>query len=407
MSQEYYTVLARTMEAVGRDHAQMRMMIYKFARSELRRELFQRKNIRWIEMKQQITALEQAIERIEADVVGNTLRLTYSPAGAVKQKAAAAPTSTAVVVRQNSSMPPVAVRYERNIPPPAVEIYPPERDWPHPALSAVRPEPTRPARPIRSAFWSIVQLVVAVVLGVALFNVFENHPEVLHSAARYIPQSVLHKFTALNGESPKAPAPPASAPSREPEPPFDARLSPGPQLGDIPIPKSYGVYAVVEGKLVDLQSLPIKVPDQRVAISAMIPTPSSTALADGRLQFVGFRRDLASRAPDRVQVRIVARVMHALTFDPAGKARKVGVEKSWAVRGNSYELKVAPVNGSGEMIVIRPEDPEFVFPSGRYALLLNGEAYDFSVDGPITDTAQCLERTDALNAPVYTECRSP
>ena len=41
----------------------------------------------------------------------------------------------------------------------------------------------------------------------------------------------------------------------------------------------------------------------------------------------------------------------------------------------------------------------------RYALALKGVGYDFTVDGPVTDIASCLERTDALGAPIYTECR--
>ena len=57
------------------------------------------------------------------------------------------------------------------------------------------------------------------------------------------------------------------------------------------------------------------------------------------------------------------------------------------------------------MILIRPADADFSFPAGRYALVLKAAAYDFSVDGPITDLAQCVERTDGLNAPSYTQCR--
>jgi len=38
-------------------------------------------------------------------------------------------------------------------------------------------------------------------------------------------------------------------------------------------------------------------------------------------------------------------------------------------------------------------------------LVLKGVGYDFTVDGATTDIAHCLERTEALNAPVYSECR--
>ena len=174
----------------------------------------------------------------------------------------------------------------------------------------------------------------------------------------------------------------------------------------MPVPSAYGVYAVSHGKLTDLQTLPIRVPDQRVGISALFSMPSESTLPDGHLQFIAFRRDLANDAPDRVMVRVVARVMHALTFDAAGHPKLVNVESSWAVRSNNYEMQVAPVNGNPEMILIRPQNPNFMFPAGRYALVLPGASYDFTVAGRITDTAQCLERTDALNMPVYTECPS-
>jgi hypothetical protein len=178
-------------------------------------------------------------------------------------------------------------------------------------------------------------------------------------------------------------------------------------LPDIPIPTAYGVYAVSNGKLTELDLLPIKIPDQRIAISTLISTPSRSHLPNGQLQFVVFRRDLATDAPDRVAVRVVAQIVRALTFDTAGKAVITNVEDSWVVRSNSYQLRVAPVPDHPEMISIRPEQPEFSFPAGRYALALKIGAYDFTLDGPISDAAHCLERTDTVNAPVYTECRKP
>jgi hypothetical protein len=59
------------------------------------------------------------------------------------------------------------------------------------------------------------------------------------------------------------------------------------------------------------------------------------------------------------------------------------------------------------MMIIRPDPADIVLPAGWYALVLKGFAYDFIVDGPVTDSAHCLERTDALTSPVYTECRNP
>ena len=77
---------------------------------------------------------------------------------------------------------------------------------------------------------------------------------------------------------------------------------------DIPLPTEYGVYAIANGQLTELDLLPIRAPEQRVAVSASISTPSRVHLPSGRLQFVIFRRDLVTNAPDRVSVRVVARV---------------------------------------------------------------------------------------------------
>jgi hypothetical protein len=43
------------------------------------------------------------------------------------------------------------------------------------------------------------------------------------------------------------------------------------------------------------------------------------------------------------------------------------------------------------MLMIRPDNPNFVFPAGRYGLVIKGQAYDFTVAGPVTEPAQCPE----------------
>jgi hypothetical protein len=173
----------------------------------------------------------------------------------------------------------------------------------------------------------------------------------------------------------------------------------------MPVPSTYGVYAVSDGKLVDLDLLPTKVPDPRIAISSSIAVPSHVHLPAGQLQFVVFRRDLVNNMPDRVELRVVARVVRALTFGSAGRPTITDVTGSWVVRSNSYQMRVAPVDDHPEMVLLHPERAEFVFPAGRYALVLKNLAYDFTLDGPLTDAAHCLERTDAPPSPIYTECR--
>jgi hypothetical protein len=60
-----------------------------------------------------------------------------------------------------------------------------------------------------------------------------------------------------------------------------------------------------------------------------------------------------------------------------------------------------------EMLLVQPENADFVLPPGRYVLVLKDQGYDFTVAGTVTDLAQCLERTDAANGEFYSECQKP
>jgi hypothetical protein len=142
-------------------------------------------------------------------------------------------------------------------------------------------------------------------------------------------------------------------------------------------------------------------------MSTPVQTPSRTVLPDGRIAFIVFRRDMTVSAPDRVAVRVIAKVTRGMTFNTAGRASTTSLDDQWAIRSTSYDLRVAPLSDNPEMLLLRPENTDFVFPAGRYGLVLKGQAFDLSVDGPITEPAQCLERVAAANGNFYSECRSP
>jgi len=180
-----------------------------------------------------------------------------------------------------------------------------------------------------------------------------------------------------------------------------------PQLPALPLPHAHGVYAISNGEIHELEALPGRVPDQRVFMSWAISAPSRKILPDGKIVFVTFRRDLATNPPDRTTVRIIAKIIRAGTFDTAGVANAATVGDTWAIRGISYGLRVAPLRENPEMLVMRPENSDFVFPAGRYGLMVKGRAYDFTVAGPITAAAQCLERIEAARGTFYAECQSP
>jgi len=172
-----------------------------------------------------------------------------------------------------------------------------------------------------------------------------------------------------------------------------------------PLPSVYGVYAVSGGQLIELDPLVGRVPD-KVFMTSPISTPSRTRLADGRIGFIVFRRDVANSPPDRIAVRVIAKIKQSLKFSHNGKAETARLDDVWTVRNISYDFRVAPIRENSEMLLLRPENPEFEFAPGRYALVVKGQAYDFTVAGEITETAQCLERTEAANGTFYSECRT-
>jgi hypothetical protein len=172
----------------------------------------------------------------------------------------------------------------------------------------------------------------------------------------------------------------------------------------IPLPTDYGIYAISDGALSELHLLGTQVPDKRIAMSTPLSEPSRTVISDGKAKFVIYRRDLVSSAPDRIEVRVVARVVRAIKFDPNGKPVFSPVSDAWNIRNLSYELRVRPIGESPEMMLVQAENPDFTLPSGRYILVLKNEGYDFTVGGNVTDPSQCLERTEAANGIFYSGC---
>ena len=172
------------------------------------------------------------------------------------------------------------------------------------------------------------------------------------------------------------------------------------------LPSLYGIYAINSGRLFELQALPGQAPDPRIAVSGAIPRPSHTVLPDGRVAFLLFRRDMATNIAERVQIRIIAKLRRPMT-SPAAEQRTAGADDAWTIRNIAIDFRVAPVDSNKEMVLLVSEKSDFTFSPGRYALILKGQAYDFTIAGPITDPAQCLERVEAANGGFFHECQSP
>jgi hypothetical protein len=174
----------------------------------------------------------------------------------------------------------------------------------------------------------------------------------------------------------------------------------------LPLPDSYGFYAVSDGQVTRLESLHIRVPDSRIALPGLISRPSLAILPNGRLFFIAYQRDLATNAPDTASIRIVAQVRDVLSFGETGTPKVTPVADTWAIRAVSVDLRVAPVPENREMLVIQASDPNLSLAPGRYMLVFNNQAYEFTVEGEVSDSAHCLERTETQNGDVYTECRA-
>jgi hypothetical protein len=171
-----------------------------------------------------------------------------------------------------------------------------------------------------------------------------------------------------------------------------------------PLPTSFGIYVLNDNKLTELETLPINVPDPRVALSAEIKNPSTVTISDHKPAFILFRRELLNNAP-KVILRVIARMTQE-TKIVNGKPVIAKVEGSWRVRDISRELKISPIAGQREMLIARLDDGVSL-PAGRFALVVNRLGYDFTIDGPMQAPEFCLEGFDTANGTVFTQCRAP
>ena len=259
MQQDYYSVLASVIMASARDDPRLRRMIYELARSKLRQQLaWETRELSNSERAQQLLALETAIEEIEADLAKNIRRRTYS--------------GTNILAPVTHS---------------PIEVMLPARHLSSLSEARQRIPAEHTARPTSSIFRWVLPLVAAAILGVAIYVTIERglreEPQSKVEADQNIPDNSISSYQSA-----------------------------------IPIPGAYGVYALTNGQLTELEPLPIKVPDQRVF--GAISTASKTKLPNGRIQFIVFRRDQVNNAPEKVVVRVVAQVMHASASSRKGVA---------------------------------------------------------------------------------------
>ena len=271
-----------------------------------------------------------------------------------------------------------------------------------------RPPPVAP-KPAGRGFLigiGIVSQVVVVLLAGAAFYVamwgrggLPLAIQSLVAATRQLPADPVGAPVATEVASPAGDATAAAA-SVAPTPPAPA----------FPRPTAYGIYAISDNRLIELEQAATAPVDPRTRSTLAIAKPSRTVITDPKLTFVAYRRDLISSAPDKVPVRIAARIAKQMTFDGAGKAVTAppSPTETWLVRDQGLRSAgFARAREPRKWVLLRPDGDDFSFPAGRYELVLGGQNYDFAIAGPVTDPAQCVEGVATGRGPVFYECRTP
>jgi hypothetical protein len=182
-------------------------------------------------------------------------------------------------------------------------------------------------------------------------------------------------------------------------------VAPAPPPSTRVLPTDYGIYALIDDKsLAELNATGVMAPDMRIAISPEFKKPDRPHLPNGRVKFIVFRRDAANVIPERVEVRVVAKIAREFSTDAAGK-NLGGGEDVGVIRNFSYPFRVSPIPGKPEMYELHTGDSGLELAPGHYVLSLGPQAYYFQVDGEITDPRQCLERVVAGNGTFYAPCK--
>ncbi|TFV73699.1 hypothetical protein E4K64_21050 [Bradyrhizobium frederickii] len=380
----FIRLLSSRIRAVSDDPQQMREIVYELARVKLL-EQFTHADAR--ESRELLQVLERAIKEVER---------SFARSGeAEPQNVVAAPAVPVPPPVPTPAPPPVPSPSASAAAPTAKDAGAPHR----PVAPPQSPDPPKRGR----AFTYLVRLaVILLLIGGG------------STAAVYWPRlrSALSQMAPPPDRAPNSPAsqPSASPPSavgeaveRTPDSLKEPAQAAHPSM---PLPTTFGVYALNEGQLHELKSVPGKIPDRRVAISAAITTPSATTLMDGDVKFIVFRPDGGVDASG-TEVRVVAKVSRAMGVDASGKASMVSAGDSWVIRSMSYPYKVGPVDDQPRMLLLQPEQDGFTLAPGRYVVVIKGMGYDFTVAGTVTDPNQCVERINAANGAFYSPCPPP
>jgi hypothetical protein len=445
---DYYAVLKRKIRDASEDPAKMREVVYEAARLALRRQVnAQQPPLDSVETERHMGELEDAIARLEADAAGLDALDNRSPGEAVAADHEVSRPSQAGPAQSGEDAafftvgdpqiwgPPRAAPPDRAASREPIPV--PDRarrsaylvnpgDFVNPKMTPrVRPAPHSRAHLVVPGLKITFQVAVAT-LAVAAFCVamwgrsspVQTAGEMQPAAARtssvrpVSPPEEIADGTSAFAPAPLAAAPLATAPptaaAPDTAPLATAPLPAAPAEAALPFPRpaAYGVYAIRDNQLIELEQVQATPVDPRTPDQLQIVKPGRIVSATAKLTFVVFRPDLISGAPEKVSVRIAARIAHTMNFNSAGKAVvTTPATDTWLIRDQGYDLRAMPMRESAEMVMLRLENAEFAFPPGRYELMLGAQAYDFVIAGEVTDPAHCVEGIVTVRGLAFYECK--
>jgi hypothetical protein len=383
---DYYSILLEAINATKQNSAQLRALVYERARFNLKRDvLFGYSPIGLADAVRQVDEFERAVARIEANAVDDRSNLLYLEHPYRDHD------EPADIAHENDGMHGTAV-----------QVLPPE---PVPPLYAGLTSNQRAdnfhlarlaeefVRHVRFANKSIGVALLAMAILAITGTVFIT--ELWPSYKVSSPIAVANKLpqtgeTVATHDNPNEEIP---APTNN-----SSKLA-------FPLPNSFGIYVLSNNKLTELEALPISIPDSRIALSAEIDKPSTTTISDDKPAFILFRRDLLNNVPQKIMLRVVARMARE-TKIVGGKAGTTNVDGAWRIRSISRELKISPIPGQREMVIARL-DGDVSLAAGRYALVLNRTGYDFAITGTVPSPEGCLEKFETASGSVFSQCRAP
>lgn len=354
---QFALVISRMLDTVRDDPEARRQMVYDLARYKLQEQFTYADAKNVDQMKR---ALEVAIDEVEK-FSRDQPPLERLPSS---QQLSSSKESSGLLVSGDATVLPSAIGTPRGKPP---------------AISS-------PLLPVIKRTAAILLAVGAVILIVSQRDNIAALRRQMSSQAPELAQAAPKPETTI------AVAKPEIVPSAPPPP---TRV----------LPTDYGIYALIDDKsLAELNATGLMAPDMRIAISPEFKKPDRPHLPNGRVKFIVFRRDAANVIPERVEIRVVAKIAREFSNDAAGK-NLGGSEDVGVIRNFSYPMRVSPIPGKPEMYELHSGDTGLDLAPGHYVLSLGSQAYYFQVDGEITDPRQCLERVVAGNGTFYAPCK--